>query len=206
MIPGLNGREILDAGLEAEFAPPRPASLGDRPVDVALVTLKPELHELLRPVAAGLESIAADDSIGETDVTYLVGFPSFLAFADNRAPRVHQMSMITYATGVKDHDKHGRLEIDWRDAIAGRQTREYPHLTITAGELMELGHPSGVSGGGVWRFKGAGKGELWSPTSDAKLIGIPVAYNERFTEYAETVLHWGSWVRAVAERLDRDSR
>ena len=56
---------------------------------------------------------------------------------------------------------------------------------------------------GIWRFSRSAKEELWSPTGNARLIGIPVAYNERFTEYAESVVHWGAWVKESAARLDR---
>ena len=112
MVPGLGGRELFDVGANAEFAPARPQTLGTEPVDVAIVTLRPELHRELNPLAVGLDSIADDDGIAESDATFLVGFPTYLAFTEERAPNVTKMSMLTYATFVKDHDKHGRLEID----------------------------------------------------------------------------------------------
>jgi hypothetical protein len=67
---------------------------------------------------------------------------------------------------------------------------------------MKLGDAKGISGGGLWAVSGASAGELWSPSTHAKLIGVAVAWNTRDTEYCEPATLWGDWVRAVMQLID----
>jgi len=43
---------------------------------------------------------------------------------------------------------------------------------------------------------------MWSPSSRAKMIGVPGSWNWRDTEFAESVSAWGPWVLETAARLD----
>src|ERR1700730_9668303 len=58
LVPGLGGVEVANAGTEVQFAPGRTQ---EKPVDVAMVRLRDDLHDRLCPLAAGIEAIATDD-------------------------------------------------------------------------------------------------------------------------------------------------
>lgn len=130
---------------------------------------------------------------------FLAGFPSFLSFRESSTLR--RFGTITYSTGVTGRDEHGRLEVLWDEAIPTEDAPRFPHLALEPGKLTRLGHPRGISGGGVWRVRGSKKGDIiWSPSSHADLIGIPVAFLAP-TQYAESAVAWGTWLRDAAERL-----
>jgi hypothetical protein len=196
-VPALD-EELRDAGVEAWFAPGRTPG---NPVDVALVALRADVHDRLRPLAAGVERVAADDTVGCDDVLFLCGFPAHLSFP--ASPTMHKFTTISYSTGITGKDKHGRLEVYWKDSIPYDDAKVPPHVDMPAGKVSKLGPPRGVSGGGLWRVQGSKKGDLiWSPSSHASLVGVPVAWDTRQTEYAESVNDWGAWLRQVAEHLE----
>jgi hypothetical protein len=190
--------ELRDVGADARFAPGR---VPEKPVDVALVTVRPEFHDRLRPLAAGMERIADDDAVRPEDVLLLAGFPMSLSY--RQSPKTQRFATLTYATGITGRDQHGRLEVYYDEAIPHEGIPTLPHLPdVLPGKVMSLGHPGGISGGGLWRVRGSEKGEaLWSPSSHATLIGVPVAWNGRTTEYAESVAVWGRWLKDAADRL-----
>jgi hypothetical protein len=191
------GVEMRDAGVEVTFAPGRTP---EKPVDVALMTIRGDLHDGLRPLAAGIEQIAENDVVNPQDVLFLSGFPTFLSFRESASMR--RFATITYATGVTGRDQHGRLEVYWDEAIPTDDAPRLPHLEVQPGKPMALGSPGGISGGGLWRVRGSKKGDLiWSPSSHATLVGIPVAFIRPRTEYAESAVAWGPWLRIAAERL-----
>jgi hypothetical protein len=73
---------------------------------------------------------------------------------------------------------------------------------VQAGKTMQLFPPGGISGGGVWRIRGAPQDVVWSPSSHAKLIGVPVAWLEsKATEFAESVAAWGAWLNETSHHL-----
>lgn len=190
--------ELRDVGMERAFAPGR---VPEKPVDVALVTIRPVFRDRLRPLAASIERIADDDTIWPEDVLLLAGFPTFLSY--RASPKTQRFATLTYGTGVTGRDQHGRLEVYWDEAIPHDGIPTLPHLPdVQSGKVMSLGCPGGISGGGLWRVRGSEKGEaIWSPSSHATLIGVPVAWNSRTTEYAESVTAWGSWLKDAADRL-----
>jgi len=199
LVPGLGGVEVQDAGTEVQFAPGRTQ---EKPVDVAIVTLRDDLHDRLRLLAAGIESIATDDAAEPDDVVILCGFPTYLSFRSPADVRKHLFATITHITGVTGKDEHGRLKVEWNNAIPHEGSPSFPHLDVQPGKLMQLGSPGGISGGAVWRVRGFRADALWAPSSDAKLIGVPVAWDRRETEYAESVNAWGPWVLETARFLD----
>ncbi len=171
-----------------------PGRTSEKPVDVAVVTLRTNLHSRLRPLAAGIEAIASNDETDADDVVILAGFPTFLSFPSASDARMHLFATITYITGVSGKDEYGRLKVQWNSAIPYEGGPRLPHLDVQPGKVMQLGSPGGISGGAVWRVRAPGAGKLWSPSSHAKLIGVPVAWDRRETEYAESVSAWGTLV------------
>lgn len=205
--PGVSGQEIPDAGASAHFFP---GTHDDgRPVDVAIVTLRSELHELFAPIAASIEVVEPSDNVAPTDLVFLVGMPNYFAFENPEVSKQYMISTITYVTGITGHDKKGRLEVEWSTAEVAVENKPFPLLPdrpelneISPGKTVRLRGPQGISGGGVWKLRGAAPGELWAPSTHARLIGVPVAYDERKTEYAESAVRWASWVHSVANRID----
>src|SRR6266478_5780726 len=92
LVPGLGGDELADVGTDSRLAPGRTA---EKPVDVAVVTLRPHLHDRLRPLAAGIEAIATDDGAEPDDVVILCAFATFLSFRSPADVRQLLFSTIT---------------------------------------------------------------------------------------------------------------
>lgn len=212
LAPGVSadGGELLDAGCTAHFFP----GVHDdgSPVDVAVVTLRKELHGVLAPIAASVQVVEPADDVLPTDVVFVVGMPNYFAFKDPDAANRYMLSSITYVTGVTGRDKKGRLEIEWGEATVGLENKQFPQLAsrpelaeLSPGATIRLRHPRGISGGAVWRLRGADRGELWAPSSHARLIGVPVSYDGRRTEYAESAVRWADWLREVANGIDSGS-
>ncbi|MGO9828527.1 MAG: hypothetical protein ACLPJH_00175 [Myxococcaceae bacterium] len=198
MVPGLGSTELFDVGEESFKGPYREGE----DVDVAVVTLRDEFHARLFPLAATLDAVAEDDVTQPTDVVFLAGFPTYLAFPSATDSRKYLVSTLTYITGVKGRDRLGRLEVEWSAATPDPDTPPYPHLDVQPGVQMKLGSPNGISGGGLWRLGGVAAGALWAPATHAKLIGVAVAWNSIDIEYVESVRAWGAWLRDVARRID----
>jgi hypothetical protein len=204
---GPEGADIRDAGTSLHLFPPLP--FADRIVDVAVVRLDPWLHDALRPLAASIDQVAVEDAVSDTDVVFTVGFPNALAFEDPTLPKRYMVSTVTLVTGIKGHDKHGRLEVEWGEAVVGEGNRAYPKgvgrddlLQFREGAQIRLPHPGGISGGAVWRLPEAKAAEIWSPSTHAQLIGMTVAYNERSTEYAESSTTFGPWLHKLSAEFD----
>ena len=165
--------------------------------------LRPEVEKRVSAYAASIDAIAETDETTSTDVVVMVGFPSYLRFPSALHRNLTWVSTITHFTGVTGRDRFGRLEVDWDEAIPHEGHPTYPHIDVQAGQVMKLQMPKGISGGGVWRIRGARSDAVWSPTSHAKLIGVPVAFLKP-TEFAESVLAWGPWLRELAATLDAE--
>lgn len=194
-VPALK-KELVDSGASVTFAPGRTR---EKPIDVAIVAINADLHDQLRPLAVGIERVGRDDATDPSDVLLMCGFPGFLAYPQGN---LRQVGTISYSTGVTGRDRWGRLEVYWDEAIPYEGSPTPPHLDLCPGKVSHLGHPGGISGGGVWRVRGAKKGDLiWSPSSHADLIGVPVSFDSRRTQYAESVDAWGPWLIETAERL-----
>jgi hypothetical protein len=56
--------DVADAGADALVAPLPPGRAPEKPIDVAIVTVRSDLHDTLRPLAAGVDAVAADDDRG----------------------------------------------------------------------------------------------------------------------------------------------
>jgi len=198
MVPALGGRELLDAGERFYRAP---AAAGRIP-DVAVISLRTRVHAQLRPYCAGVEALSSDDEVAPKDAVFLVGFPSYLGFRSESDPREYLASTLTYFTGVRGRDSKGRLEVEWGEATPDPGVPRYPHLDVEPGKTMRLKSPVGVSGGGLWRVRGAKADSLWSPSSHAKLIGVPCSWDRDSTQYAESVTAWGPWLTALLPELE----
>ena len=188
---------------EVILGPSRPAALADPKepsIDVAAVRLTSQAIPFL-PTSWCDASQLADDSVVEpTDVVVLCGYPAFLAQPARTGPRQITIGLggIVYTTGVKGTDRLGRLEVTWGEAIGDGDSPFHPKLQLDPVKPVRLGEPGGVSGGGLWRFRGTTrKTEIWAPASHGRLIGVHSAWNKRDTEYCEPVTLWSDWFRAV---------
>ena len=110
---------------------------------------------------------------------------------------------LTYETELTGKGEKGRLELAWDTAVPLHDSKPLPHVRVTAGVEMELDAPFGVSGGGIWRVRRNQKGEIWSPTSHAKLIGVQGTHEPSLKRvYAESVVLWGRWLQEIVGRFD----
>lgn len=165
-------------------------------VDVALVLLSNEAQGVLASLAISTDNIATDDVVDpERDVVVLSGYPFYLSGNPPNEPKSRFFSHIHYTTGVHGRDGCGRLLVAWDEAVVEPGDALPPQVRITPGEIFKLGHPGGISGGAVWRFRGSKKGELlWSATTDGQVIGVPVSWDKTNTEFAESCCLWREWL------------
>jgi hypothetical protein len=201
----INGESIgtiENAGEQVFLGPERPESFvrqNEHSVDVALVTLRKHASDQVATIV-GDTAIAETSEVQPDDVVVISGFPTYLSQA-KRGPGAVQIEAgsIAYVTGVLGRDDHGRLKVEWSDATMISGGTAPPHIQRPHGEIFKLGHPSGISGGGVWRVRGpSSKSELWSPGRHCQLIGIAVAVSVREAiEFAEPVELWRDWLQNV---------
>jgi hypothetical protein len=81
------------------------------------------------------------------------------------------------------------------------------HLGIEAGQIFDLAHPGGISGGALWRFRKVPKTEVWDPSKLARLIGVASTYLKPpdSIEFCPSVATWGDWFRETVAKIDADS-
>jgi hypothetical protein len=71
------------------------------------------------------------------------------------------------------------------------------------GAPIKMPDPKGISGGGLWRFRGVGQGNVWVPEKAGRLVGVPVSFLESSaTEFAEPVSRWRQWFIDTLTQLD----
>jgi hypothetical protein len=162
---------------------------------VALGVLRPTIGSHLSQYALAMDSVASDDFIGEEDGLLLCGFPGELTnkYVDEAGKRIELgFRSVCYGTGLHDPppDKRGRYRVYWTDS------------TTDDGGIVSMPDPSGISGGGLWRFRRVPKGELWSAQASGRLIGINEAWNQRDTEFVTPVRAWREWLSQALADLD----
>jgi hypothetical protein len=181
-------------------------SVCEEQIDVGLVLLSSEAERILSNLAITFDQIGDDAEVAATDVVIMAGYPFYLSFVPSSEPLSRFFAHICYTTGVEGIDIRGRLRIRWDEAITRSCDPTPPHLDVVPGKVFKLGHPGGTSGGAVWRFRGSKKGQLWSPTTDGKVIGVPVAWDTDCIEFAESCVSWRSWLRDALGEVDRAPR
>jgi hypothetical protein len=194
------------AGGRVFLGPARPGPACPRDdgafVDVAAVSLAPAIHAPLSGLAGA--TIAEESGAGEDDVVVIEGFPSFLTKGTRPRPDSvrFDVARIVYITGIEGRDACGRLRVLWHQAETLWDVPKIPHYPVPEREVFDLDGPFGISGGGVWRVRGAAdKHEIWVPTKHCQLIGVPSGYLGR-TEFAEPVELWRDWLRDAYGAID----
>ncbi len=194
---------VRQAGTRVIFGPRRPgASDSDHAeVDVAAVALSHAGRDGVCNLAGA--SLASDSATQETDKIVISGFPSFLTDA---RPTVEgydvAVARIIYITGISGTDEFGRLQVEWDDAQGIPPVAKIPGYPVNDGAVFQLGHPRGISGGGVWRVRGPTSGEIWAPSKHCELIGVAVAVLGKH-ELAEPVDLWHPWLLQAEDEIDR---
>jgi hypothetical protein len=199
-----NPSVVLESPCERIFlAPLRKGARDDlhQHVDVAVVALRADARAKLAGIAGA--TIAADSEEAEGDVVVLAGFPSFLSTAAIVGRRIdYHLASIAYITGIQGRDGFERLCVEWHEARNIWENPEIPHYKVPRGQTFELGHPRGISGGGLWRVRGPrDKTALWAPSSHCQLVGIPVAALGR-TSLVEPVELWRAWLDDVEHEIN----
>lgn len=202
-----NGRPIERAGVKCLLGPKRlqATSESNQFVDVAAVVLTPAAHKTLG-FGKGC-SVATETSVDEErDVLVLAGYPMFVTdYRLNDSELEGRISRFLYTTGIEGVDGNGRFRVYWRDAVAGPDAPALPQFSFPTNDVFTLGHPRGISGGGLWRIRGALEvSELWSPSTHCELIGLASAFREPH-ELCEPTTLWSEWLEQVHESVDAHS-
>lgn len=197
--PGLNDvvRGIIPG-------PAREVTGCEETVDVALLLVSDDAQRVLRSMAVVMANIASDDDVDDDkDVVVLSGYPFYLSGTLDGSPKSRGYSHIHYITGVRHRDDCGRLHVSWDEAVVQPGDEVPPHVAVKPGEVFRLGHPGGISGGAVWRFRGAKKEQpIWAPSSDGQIIGVPMAWDGVNTEIAESCCLWRDWLLESVTKID----
>jgi hypothetical protein len=174
--------------------------------DVAIALLSDEAAAAFGHHAPPTTVVAAEDDheIDEKSQTILCGYPTAYKFNDiDHARRLvlQNYSWISYLTIVNGMDEQGRYEVCWDTGIVIDKEGRHPLVEATT-EAVPMKHPGGISGGALWRFRSAAKGEVWVPIKLGKLVGVQSSWDKDHTAFAESVRTWGAWFRTVVSELD----
>lgn len=170
-------------------------------VDVAVLLLKPEVAPgLVAATSLTSDAVAASDDgeIGAGQAVALAGYPWDLkrhpAGSDRATFTVlHLLPAVRPGCGAERHSPAGMhlgLSVD--------------ATTLPTGAARDMPEPAGVSGAAVWRVanRETAPGELWSPTRDAKIVGVQVSYFASLRCLrAEPVSSWGKWFHETLDEI-----
>jgi hypothetical protein len=192
-------------------------ALGDQfwhpTVDVALALLKPEAAKLFTHAALSCDVVAeTDEEDPEGQMTMICGFPVLYrrAAVDHQNKKVDVgFASVTYSTDVNGKDEKGHYRVSWGEGelsgtIPLRAQSAANHLGIEQGQIFDLAHPGGISGGPLWRFRKVPKTEVWDPSKLARLIGVASTYLKPpdNIEFCPSVATWGDWFRETIAKID----
>jgi hypothetical protein len=170
-------------------------------IDVALAFVEGSTSAVLRKHALGIESIesSAQRIVAPGTLLLTAGFPkqfTYDAHHPSRGSLQHRFAdIINYTTDFK-HDNRF-ISIAWKQGALTGQTFPHDDLGVRRGETIQLKKPVGLSGGPVYRVRTTQKDMLWSPTSDATLVGVA----SEFTNRRELAVPWWHWAHWVTEML-----
>lgn len=168
--------------------------------DVAIAWLQPVAAEKLRHRACPHDCIPLGGvSPVPGDGILLSGFPLKLGLAAVPPPgetvAYQFMGNILYGTEYRGLYEDGKQMFEWSEAVTSREPGLMAAHGIKKGEVFELPHPGGISGGAAWKFERL-PGEVWSPGKSARLIGVPCSWIEiRSVQLAEPADRWVPWLR-----------
>ncbi len=183
-------------------------------VDVAIALLKPDVATHFADAALSVDMVAktADDAT-EGHMTMICGFPAGYrrTAIDHQNKKVdHGLASVTYSTDVEGQDNKGRHRVRWGEAemtgtvpMQARDSAAARQLGIKPGQVFDLAHPGGISGGPLWRFRKVPKNEVWEPSKLARIVGIASTYLEPHS-FAPSVSTWGDWLRDAIAKIDAE--
>lgn len=168
-----------------------------RDVDVALLSLSDEADRVLRLVALGCESIA-EDAMQDVERPGMVsGYPGEKVSKARGPGNIVELDpgLVHYNTVALGVDEKGQLRIGWEPSPP--PSRRFNHDFSASVVDSPLVDPSGMSGGGFWKYVDARPGEVWSARRHGRLVGVMVSWNDvRRTEaQVESVESFGEWLR-----------
>ncbi|HEX2870836.1 MAG TPA: hypothetical protein VHP33_06255 [Polyangiaceae bacterium] len=183
-------------------------------VDVAVARLKPTAAALFAHAALPCDLVAGtNEEDPEGDTAMICGFLARYrrTAVDHSNRRVdHDFASVTYSTDVNGKDERGRYRVAWGEGelsgtIPASASDAARQLGIKVGQLFDLAHPGGISGGPLWRFrKEWRKSEVWEPSKAGRLIGIASSYlpPPDSIEFCPSVATWGDWFRDTIAKID----
>lgn len=172
-------------------------------VDVAIAFVRRSVAPAFRDSALALESIefSTKRKIPQGSLLVAAGFPEQFTY-DERHPThgwlQHRFVDVLNPTSDFKHD-HRFISIRWKQGTVTGETFPFEDLGVPRETPIQFKKPSGLSGGPVYRVRTTQKGVLWSPTSDATLVGIAIEFVSR-RELALPWWRWSQWVRNVMSK------
>ncbi len=151
-------------------------------VDIAVVLLPtwPDLQKGLAPLAVPRSMIAEARAVSDEQFAVICGFPRQFS----RPGRI--LGATAYATKFKGADSSA-MSFHWDKAL--NRSRD----------LVNLRAGYGVSGGAVWSFRRAIKGEPWTPHTSGSLIGVAHQRTDGQAQLAIPSCNWRAWALAVLD-------
>jgi hypothetical protein len=162
-------------------------------LDIAIAFVRDTISSRVRELAISMERIETSDERRLAKGSQLVaaGFPEQFTY-DARHPEhgwlQHRFADILHYTSEFDHDDQA-ISIAWKQGQITGNSFPFDDLGVPRDQTVQFKKPSGLSGGPVYHVRSPRKGLLWSPTSDATLIGIAA----EFTNRRELAIPWWRW-------------
>jgi hypothetical protein len=169
-------------------------------LDIALAFVRDRIAGSLRALAIGPDRLEASGARTIPKGAQLVaaGFPEQFTF-DARHPNhgwlQHRfVDIFHYTTEFKHDDRN--ISIAWKSGHVIGDSFPYEELDVPRNTRVQFKKPNGLSGGPVYHIRSSSADSLWSPSSDATLIGIATSFTNR-RELALPWWRWVDWVRDV---------
>jgi hypothetical protein len=170
-------------------------------LDIALAFVRDPIAGSLRGLAIGPDRLETSTARTIPKGAQLVaaGFPEQFTF-DARHPDhgwlQHRFVDIFHYTSEFNHDDRN-ISIVWESGHVTGDSFPYDELDVPRDTKVQFKKPNGLSGGPVYHIRSTRAGSLWSPSSDATLIGVATS----FTNRRELALPWWRWADWVREAL-----
>ena len=176
-------------------------------IDVALAVVQPEAAKVFGHAALAPEVVAAttDTAFELQNPMLLCGYPGDYRrlHVDRPAGRAHlEFACVSYVTTVQPElDEHGRYHARWKEGVLTEHDPLFP--AVKPGEEFVVVRPHGISGGPLWRFRSAGKGQVWAPAKIGQIVGVACDYiRVDAVECCPSVAVWGDWFRETLAAID----
>jgi hypothetical protein len=171
-------------------------------VDVALALLSDDAARLFGQLALSPDVVAAatDTAFARENAMVLCGYPAAYRETrvdhNRRSARV-EFACVSYLTTVDLRlDAQQRYRAAWNEGVLTEHDPVVPE--VKPGEVFQIAHPGGISGGPLWRFRNVDKGALWAPAKMGAIVGIACSYlRDEGVEFCPSVASWGDWFRTT---------